>query len=120
MVADLCQQVGYVGGHLVRVVGPDSGQYPAGQRSWHIRDKTLDGQHTAATQGRHGGRPKVVDDMLLFARALRDQGVTMPEIAKKLTIKTGKNKDRHPSVASRYRALADDSEDHDVTVGASA
>jgi len=31
----------------------------------------------------------------------------MPEIAAKLTIKTGKNAGRHPSVASLYRALAD-------------
>ncbi|MGH3565280.1 MAG: hypothetical protein ACRDRH_04465 [Pseudonocardia sp.] len=31
----------------------------------------------------------------------------MPEIVKKLTIKTGKNTGEHPSVASLYRALAD-------------
>jgi hypothetical protein len=31
----------------------------------------------------------------------------MPEIVKKLTIKTGKNAGRHPSVASLYPALAD-------------
>ncbi|MFC4607308.1 recombinase family protein [Streptomyces maoxianensis] len=36
----------------------------------------------------------------------------VPEIAKKLTIKTGKNKDQHPSVASVYRALAE-AERHD-------
>jgi hypothetical protein len=45
--------------------------------------------------------------MLLFARALKDKGVPVPEIAKKLTIKTGKNAGQHPSVASVYRALAD-------------
>jgi hypothetical protein len=33
----------------------------------------------------------------------------MPEIVKKLTIKTGKNAGEHPSVASLYRALADTS-----------
>ncbi|CAL9667991.1 hypothetical protein SUDANB176_07322 [Streptomyces sp. enrichment culture] len=74
----------------------------------YIREKTLEGQVAAATKGNHGGRPKVIDDdMLLFARALKDRGVPVPEIVKKLTIKTGKNAGQHPSVASVYRALAD-------------
>lgn len=47
------------------------------------------------------------EDDVLFARALRDTGTPMPDIAKKLTIKTGKNAGQHPSVASLYRALAD-------------
>ncbi|MGW0582698.1 hypothetical protein ACWD25_43825, partial [Streptomyces sp. NPDC002920] len=42
-----------------------------------------------------------------FAVALKDKGVPVPEIAKKLTIKVGKNAGRHPSVASLYRALAE-------------
>ena len=46
----------------------------------------------------------------LFARALKDKGVPVPEIAQKLTIKTGKNSGRHPSVASVYRALAEATE----------
>jgi DNA invertase Pin-like site-specific DNA recombinase len=74
----------------------------------YIREKTLEGQVTAAAKGNHGGRPKVIDeDMLLFARALKDRGVPVPEIAKKLTIKTGKNAGQPPSVASVYRALAE-------------
>lgn len=74
----------------------------------YIREKTLEGQRAAAARGRHGGRPKVIDaDTLIFARALRDRGLAIPEIAKKLTIKTGKNAGKHPSVASLYRALAD-------------
>ncbi|MFE5375710.1 recombinase family protein [Streptomyces mirabilis] len=74
----------------------------------YIREKTLEGQVTAAAKGNHGGRPKVIDeDMLVFARALKDRGVPVPEIAKKLTIKTGKNSGSHPSVASLYRALAE-------------
>ncbi len=44
---------------------------------------------------------------MLFARALRDNGTPMPDIVKKLIIKTGKNAGQHPSVASLYRALAD-------------
>ncbi|MFC3453364.1 recombinase family protein [Amycolatopsis speibonae] len=74
----------------------------------YIREKTLEGQAAAAAKGHHGGRPKVIDDdMLTFAQALRDKGTPMPEIVKKLTIKTGKNTGQHPSVASLYRALAD-------------
>ncbi|MDI5978240.1 recombinase family protein [Amycolatopsis magusensis] len=74
----------------------------------YIREKTLEGQQAAAAKGNHGGRPKVIDeDMLVFARALRDKGTPMPEIAKKLTIRTGKNTGKNPSVASLYRALAD-------------
>ncbi len=86
----------------------------------YIREKTLEGQVSAAAKGNHGGRPKVIDeDSLLFARALKDRGVPVPEIAKKLTIKTGKNAGRHPSVASLYRALAEAEEDA-VPAGAEA
>ncbi|MFI5571179.1 hypothetical protein ACIA6T_28330 [Streptomyces sp. NPDC051740] len=74
----------------------------------YIREKTLEGQVIAASKGNHGGRPKVIDDdMLTFAVALKDKGVPVPEIAKKLTIKTGKNAGKSPSVASLYRALAE-------------
>jgi DNA invertase Pin-like site-specific DNA recombinase len=74
----------------------------------YIREKTLEGQQIAAAKGRHSGRPKVIDDdMLTFALALRDKGVAVPEIAKKLTIKNGVNAGKHPSAASVYRALAD-------------
>ncbi|WP_392840108.1 hypothetical protein [Streptomyces sp. LN500] len=52
----------------------------------YIREKTLEGQVTAAAKGNHGGRPKVIDDdMLTFAVALKDRGVPVPDIAKKLT-----------------------------------
>jgi len=46
-------------------------------------------------------RPKVIgDDMLIFARALKDNGTPVPEIAKNLVIRTGKNAGKHPWVAS--------------------
>ncbi|MGW4094443.1 recombinase family protein [Nocardia sp. NPDC004750] len=74
----------------------------------YIREKTLEGQVIAASKGNHGGRPKVIDDdSLTFALALKDRGVPVPAIANKLTIKTGKNAGKHPSVASLYRALAE-------------
>ena len=75
----------------------------------YIREKTLEGQAATAARGNHGGRPPVIDaDML--ARALRAKGTSMPEIASKLTIATGKNAGTHPSVASLYRALANDTD----------
>lgn len=75
------------------------------------------GQVSVAAKGNHGGRPKVIDqDMLVFARALKDRGVPVPEIAKKLTIKTGKNAGKHPSVASLYRALAE-AEENEAPAG---
>ncbi|MFJ7146708.1 hypothetical protein ACIQVT_00535 [Streptomyces sp. NPDC100445] len=61
----------------------------------YIREKTLEGQVTAAAKGNHGGRPKVIDDdMLTFAVAVKDKGVPVPEIATKLVIKTGKNRQK--------------------------
>jgi len=50
----------------------------------YIREKTLEGQQAAAGKG----------------------NTQVPEIAKKLVIRTGKNAGKHPSVASLYRALA--------------
>ncbi|MEU8703475.1 hypothetical protein AB0C61_38660 [Streptomyces sp. NPDC048680] len=44
--------------------------------------------------------------MLTFAVSLKNKGVPGPEIAKKLTVITGKNSGKNASVASLYRALA--------------
>ncbi|MFB7109151.1 PP2C family protein-serine/threonine phosphatase [Streptomyces sp. NPDC056291] len=67
----------------------------------YIREKTLEGQVIAASKGNRGGLPKVIDgDMLTFAIALKDKDAPVPEMAKKLTIKTGKNAGKSPSVAS--------------------
>ncbi|WP_433359150.1 hypothetical protein [Streptosporangium sp. CA-115845] len=41
------------------------------------------------------------DDMIAY-------GVAVPDIACKLVIPAGKNKGRHPSVASVYRVLAEE------------
>lgn len=65
-------------------------------------------EQIAAAKGNHGGRLRVIDeDILTFAQALRDKGVPVPQIAAKLTISSGKNAGKRPSVASMYRALAD-------------
>ncbi|MFB6603304.1 recombinase family protein [Streptomyces noursei] len=75
----------------------------------YIRQKSLEGQASARERGRHGGRPKVVDDdMADYARSLRANGVPVPQIAQKLVITSGKNKGQRPSVATVYRILAED------------
>ncbi len=120
----LSAQLQNAGIQLELLTGPLTGIYdPAGMGSMlfavlavaaqldrdYIREKTLEGQKAAVARGNHGGRPKVIDDdMLTFAIALKDEGVPVPEIAKKLTIKAGKNAGKNPSVASLYRALAED------------
>ncbi|MEV4188991.1 hypothetical protein AB0J28_46910 [Streptosporangium canum] len=77
----------------------------------YIREKSLEGRASACERGRHGGRPTVFDDdMVAYARSLRERGVPVPEIAAKLVIPTGKNKGRHPSPASVYRVPAEDAE----------
>ncbi|MEU3279160.1 helix-turn-helix domain-containing protein [Streptomyces antibioticus] len=74
----------------------------------YIREKSLEGQVSARERGRHGGRPKVIDDHQIdYARTLRAAGVPVPEIARKLVISTGKNKGENPSVATVYRVLAE-------------
>jgi DNA invertase Pin-like site-specific DNA recombinase len=120
----LSAQLQSVGVQLELLSGPLTGIYdPHGMGSMlfavlavaaqldrdYIREKTLEGQQAAAARGNHGGRPKVInDDDLLFARALRDKGTPMRDIVKKLTIKTGKNAGGHRSIASLYRALAEE------------
>ncbi|MFI7642357.1 recombinase family protein [Nonomuraea sp. NPDC049400] len=77
----------------------------------YIREKSLEGQASARERGRHGGRPKVFDDdMIAYACSLRERGVPVPEIARKLVIPSGKNKGRSPSLASVYRVLAAEGE----------
>ncbi len=85
----------------------------------YIREKTLAGQVIAAGKGNHGGRPEVTgDDMAVFGRALKDNGVRIAEIAKKLVIKTGGNAGKHPSAASLYRAPAETGDRGDPPPGA--
>ncbi|MER5650195.1 recombinase family protein [Streptosporangium sp. NPDC002524] len=74
----------------------------------HIREKSSEDQASARERGRHGGRPKVVDeDMVAYARSLRAHGVPVPEIARKLVIPSGKNK-APPSTASSPKTTRSD------------
>ncbi|MGV9386454.1 recombinase family protein [Nonomuraea sp. NPDC003707] len=75
----------------------------------YIGERSLEGQPSARERRRHGGRPKVFDDdMIAYARTPRARGVAVPDIAAKLVIPTSKNKCAHPSVASVYRILAEE------------
>ncbi|MFC6079243.1 recombinase family protein [Microbispora bryophytorum] len=77
----------------------------------YIREKTLEGQAAAANKGNHGGRPKVIDDdMLSMALHLRDQEMSLRDIAKKLIITTGTKKGQHPSHATVMRMLREHDE----------
>ena len=53
----------------------------------------------------------LISDVVNFrrsqVRALRDAGTAMPQIARRVTINTGKNAGRYPFVGSLYRALAE-------------
>ncbi|GAB3159091.1 hypothetical protein GCM10027290_63470 [Micromonospora sonneratiae] len=72
-----------------------------------IREATLEGLDAAARKGKHGGRPAVItDDMLYTVLRRRAAGETVEAIRPDLIIPTGKRKGKSPSVASIYRALA--------------
>lgn len=87
----------------------------------HRREKSIEGQRAAAAEGRHSGRPRVFDEeMTAAALAMRDRGMSVPEIAASLVIPDGKNAGQHPSLASVYRVLAEADAGEGVSTGADA
>lgn len=73
----------------------------------YVAEKSKAGARAASAAGTPAGRPRILDeDMLTLARELRDQGVPVPEITRRLVVPHGRNAGRHPSLASVYRALA--------------
>ncbi|MFF4507362.1 recombinase family protein [Streptomyces sp. NPDC001401] len=74
----------------------------------NIRESTLEGLDAAARKGKHGGRPAVItEDMLHTVLRRRANGESVEQIQPDLIIPTGKRKGQAPSVASIYRALAE-------------
>lgn len=72
----------------------------------YIRDKTLEGMQVARNKGKAIGRPVVgTEDMGFMAKALRDQGKSVPEIREQLIIPSGKHKGEHPSIRTVYRLI---------------
>ncbi|MCX4851412.1 hypothetical protein [Streptomyces sp. NBC_00893] len=82
--------------------------FPQGAERENIRESTLERLGTASRKGKHGGRPPVItDDMLHTVLRRRANGESVEQIQPDLIIPTGKRKGRNPSVASAYRALAE-------------
>jgi DNA invertase Pin-like site-specific DNA recombinase len=77
----------------------------------YIRDKTLEGHETARTKGKVIGGVKVTnDDMLAMGLHLREQGLSLREIAARLVITKGAKKGQHPSAPTVMRMLREHDE----------
>ncbi|QCX75486.1 Putative transposon Tn552 DNA-invertase bin3 [Streptomyces sp. YIM 121038] len=71
-----------------------------------IREKVLRGQGTARKNGKTVGRPVVgTTAMAAQVRALKDGGMSVPEICDAVTFKDAKGKLKNPSRATVYRLL---------------
>ncbi|CNF13248.1 site-specific recombinase%2C DNA invertase Pin [Mycobacterium tuberculosis] len=78
----------------------------SGMEREYIRDRTLEGHESARTRGKHIGGATVTDDaMLSHALHLREQNLSLRDIAARLVITTGKKKGQHPSPATVMRML---------------
>ncbi len=78
----------------------------SGMEREYIRDRTLEGHESARKRGKTIGGATVADDaMLSMAVHLRDQAMSLRDIAARLVIATGAKKGRHPSPATVMRML---------------
>ena len=78
----------------------------SGMEREYIRDRTLEGHESARTRGKTIGGAAVTDDaMLSMALHLREQNLSLREIAARLVITRGKKKGQHPSPATVLRML---------------
>jgi DNA invertase Pin-like site-specific DNA recombinase len=83
----------------------------SGMEREYIRDRTLEGHESARKRGKTiGGASVADDDMLSMALHLREQEMSLRDIAAKLVITTGKKKGQHPSPATVMRMLRDHDE----------
>ncbi|WP_234534436.1 recombinase family protein [Streptomyces shenzhenensis] len=89
----------------------------SGMEREYIRDRTLDGHESARKRGKTIGGAGVTDeDMLSMALHLRDQEMSLRDIAKRLVITAGTKKGQHPSPATVMRMLRE----HDEKVATAA
>ncbi|MDP4510266.1 recombinase family protein [Nonomuraea sp. 3N208] len=87
----------------------------SGMEREYIRDRTLEGHESARSRGKTIGGAAVTDDtMLTMALHLRQQNLSLRDIAARLVITKGKKKGRHPSPATVLRMLRD----HDTNAAA--
>ncbi|WP_430541580.1 recombinase family protein [Streptomyces malaysiensis] len=83
----------------------------SGMEREYIRDRTLEGHESARKRGKTIGGAGVTDpDMLSMALHLRDQEMSLRDIAKRLVITTGTKKGQHPSPATVKRMLREHDE----------
>ena len=83
----------------------------SGMEREYIRDCTLEGHESARARGKAIGGAVVTDDAMLgMALHLREQNLSLRDIAAWLVITTGKKKGRHPSPATVLRMLRDHDE----------
>ncbi|MFC8765808.1 hypothetical protein ACFUAG_34515 [Streptomyces sp. NPDC057193] len=77
----------------------------------YVREKTLEGHETARAKGKTIGGVKVGNgDMRAMALHLRDQGLSLRDIASRLVITTGAKEGEHPSPATVMRMLREHDE----------
>nr|WTE08724.1 recombinase family protein [Streptomyces anulatus] len=87
----------------------------SGMEREYIRDRTLEGHESARLRGKGiGGASVTDDDMLGMALHLRDQELSLREIAARLVITKGAKKGQHPSPPTVMRMLRE----HDERVAA--
>jgi hypothetical protein len=73
----------------------------SGMEREYIRNRTMEGHESARRRGKTIGGVEVTDDdMLSMALHLRDQEMSLRDIAKRLVITTGAKKGHHPSPAT--------------------
>jgi DNA invertase Pin-like site-specific DNA recombinase len=80
----------------------------SGMEREYIRDRTLEGHESARTRGKTIGGAAVTDEAMLgMALYLREQELSLRDIAARLVIAKGKKKGQHPSPATVLRLLRD-------------
>lgn len=90
----------------------------SGMEREYIRDRTLEGHESARKRGKTIGGASVTDEtMRSMALHLRDQEMSLRDIASRLVITTGAKKGQHPSPATVLRMLREHDE-HDEHVAA--
>ncbi|WP_392667567.1 recombinase family protein [Streptomyces sp. LN785] len=83
----------------------------SGMEREYIRDRTLEGHESARRRGKTiGGVGVTEEDKLSMALHLRNQEMSLRDIAKRLVITTGTKKGQHPSPATVMRMLREPDE----------
>ncbi|WP_336216249.1 recombinase family protein [Nonomuraea sp. LPB2021202275-12-8] len=83
----------------------------SGMEREYIRDRTLEGHESARARGKSIGGAAVTDSaMLSMALHLREQNLSLRDIALQLVITKGKKKGQHPSAATILRMLREHDE----------